>query len=63
MKPFAKEAVVAAVFMFDLNLFQIFRPRSHIIFCLLFVLQSGVSNDICDLVFYLFSKGINIPFR
>ena len=44
-----KEAVVAAVFMFELNLFQIFGPENDIHFCPLFVLQSGVSNATCDL--------------
>ena len=45
-----KEAVVAAAFMSELNIFQIFIPRNDILFCLLFVLQSGISNAICDLV-------------
>ena len=45
-----KEIVVAATFMFELNIFQIFGPRNDILFCPLFVLQSGISNVICDLV-------------
>ena len=45
-----KEAVVAAAFMLELNLFQIFDPRNDILFCSLIVLQSGVSNAIYDLV-------------
>ena len=45
-----KEDVVAAVFMFELTLFQIFGPRNDILFCPLFVLQRGISNAICDLV-------------
>ena len=51
---------VAAVFMF---LFQIFGPRNGIFFCPLIVLQSGISNVICDLVLWLFTEGINISFR
>ena len=39
-----KEAVVAAVFMFELNLFGIFGPRNDILFCHLIFLQSGISN-------------------
>ena len=61
-----KEAVVAAVFMFEFNLFQIFGLRNDIFFCSLIglgydiffcsliVLQSGISNTICDLVLLLF---------
>ena len=45
-----KEHGVAAVFMFELTLFQIFGPRNDILFCLLVVLQRGISNAICDLV-------------
>ena len=45
-----KEAVVAAAFMFELNIFQIFSPRNDMLFYLIFVLQSGISNAICDLV-------------
>ena len=45
-----KEDVVAAVFMLELTLFQIFGPRNEIFFCPLFVLQRGISNAICDLV-------------
>ena len=54
-----KEAVVVAVFMFELNLFQIFGPRNEILFCPLIVLQGAISNAICDL---RFSEGINILF-
>ena len=43
-----KEDVVAAVFMFELTLFQIFGPRNDILFCPLFVLQRGISNAIYD---------------
>ena len=46
-----KEDVVAAV---------IFGPRNDILFCPLIVLQSGISNAICNLVLRLFSEGINI---
>ena len=60
---FSKEAVLAAVFMFELNLFHIFGPRNDILFCPLIVLQSGIFNAICDLVFWFFSEGINILFR
>ena len=49
--------------MFELTLFQIFGPRNDILFCLLVVLQRGISNAICDLVLQLFSEGINISFR
>ena len=45
-----KKDVVAGVFMFALTLFQIFGPRNDILFCLLFALQRGISNAICDLV-------------
>ena len=45
-----KEAVVAAAFMSELNIFQIFAPRNDIPFFPLFVLQSGISNAVCDLV-------------
>ena len=45
-----KETVVAAAFMFEFNIFQIFGPRNDILFCPLFVLQNGISNVICDLV-------------
>ena len=44
-----KEAVFAAAFMFEFNIFQIFGPRNDILFCPLFVLQSGISDVICDL--------------
>ena len=60
---YVKEAVVAAAFIFELNIFQIFAPRNGILFCLLFVLQSGISNAICDLVLQLFREGIKISFR
>ena len=56
-------AVVAAAFMFEFNLFQIFRPRNDILVCGLIVLQSGISNVSGDLVLQLFSEGINISFR
>ena len=45
-----KEAVVAAAFMFELNIFQIFAPRNDILFCPLFILQSGICNSVCDFV-------------
>ena len=45
-----KEDVVAAVFMFELTLLQIFGPSNDILFCPLFVLQRGMSNAIWDLV-------------
>ena len=45
-----KEVVVAAAFMFELNIFQIFAPRIDILFCPLFILLSGISCSICDLV-------------
>ena len=45
-----KEAVVVAVFMFELNLFHIFGPRNDILFCPLIIPQSGISSAICDLV-------------
>ena len=51
----AKEDVVAAVFMFEHTLFQIFGPRNDILFRPLVVLQRGISNVMCDLVLYLFS--------
>ena len=57
-----KEAVVAAVFMFELALFQIFGSRNDILFCPLFVLQKGVSSAICDLVLWFFNEDINISF-
>ena len=44
------EAVVAAAFMFELKIFDIFGPRNDILFCPLFSLQSSISNVICDLV-------------
>ena len=43
--------VVAAVFMFKLTLFQIFGSRNDILSYPLIVLQRGISNAICDLVF------------
>ena len=46
-----KENVVAAVFMLELILFQIFCPRTDILFCPLTFLQIGISNAICDLVY------------
>ena len=55
-----KEDVVAAVFMFELTLFQIFGPRNDLLFCLLVVLQRGISDAFCDLVLQLFSEGIHI---
>ena len=58
-----KEAVVAAAFMFELNIFQIFSPRNDMLFYLIFVLQSGISNAICDLVLKLFRRGIKISLR
>ena len=58
-----KEDVVAAVFMFELILFQIFGPRNGILFCPLIFLQRAISNAIFDLVLQLFSEGINISFR
>ena len=45
-----KEAVVAAVFMFERNLFQIFGPTNDILFCPLIFPQSDISYDMCDLV-------------
>ena len=44
-----KEAVVAAAFMFEFNIIKILGPRNDILFCPLFVLQSGISDVICDL--------------
>ena len=44
------EDVVAAVFMFELTLFQIFGSRNDILFCPLLVLQRSISNAIFDLV-------------
>ena len=58
-----KEAVVAAAFMFELNIFQIFAPRNDILFCPLFVLQSGIYNAICDLVLQVFIEVMKISFR
>ena len=55
-----EEDIVAAVFMFELNLFQIFGPRIDTFFCPLIVLQSGISNTICDLVLQLFSEGLSV---
>ena len=37
-----KKAVVAADFMFELNIFQIFGPRNDILFCPSFVLQGSL---------------------
>ena len=45
-----KETVVAAVFMFELILFQIFGPKNDMPFCPLIFLQSGIFYAICDLV-------------
>ena len=45
-----REYVVAAVFILQLTLFQIFGPRNDILFCPLIVLQRGISNAIFDLV-------------
>ena len=45
-----KEDVVAAVFMFELTLFQILGPRNYMLFCPLIVLQRGMPHTICDLV-------------
>ena len=42
---YVKEAVVAAAFIFELNMFQNFGPRNDILFCLLFVLQSSISQS------------------
>ena len=58
-----KEAVVAAAFMFEFNIIQIFGPRNDILFCPLFVLQSGISDVICDLELQLFKGGMKISFR
>ena len=55
--------LVAAAFMFKLTLFQIFGPRNHKLFCPLIVLQTIISNAICDLMLQLFGEGINISFR
>ena len=55
--------MVAAIFIFELTLFQIFGPRNDILFCPLIVLQRGISNAMCDLVLSLFSESINISFR
>ena len=49
-KRYVKEDVVAAVFMFELTVFEIFDPRNGILFCPLFVLQGGISNATCDLL-------------
>ena len=45
-----EEAVVAAALMFERNIFQNFASRNDILFCPLIVLESGISNAICDLV-------------
>ena len=45
-----KEDMVAAVFIFDLILFQIFGPRNDVLFCPLIVLQRGIFDAIFDLV-------------
>ena len=45
-----KEVVFKAAFMFELNLFEIFGSSYNILFYPLLVLQSGISNEICDLV-------------
>ena len=63
LKRCVKEDVVAAVFIFELILFQIFCPRNDILFCPLIALQRSISNAICDLVLQLFSEGMNISFR
>ena len=41
---YVKEAVVAAAFIFELNIFLNFEPRNDILFCPLFVLQSSMSK-------------------
>ena len=60
-KPFLKELVFVAVFIFEPNLFQTFQPQND--FFPLFVLQSGISNVIFDLVLQLFKDAIKIFFR
>ena len=45
-----EKAVVATVFKFEFNILQIFGLRNYILFCLLLVLQIGISNVICNLV-------------
>ena len=60
MELLVAQAVAAAVFMFGLNLFQIFGQRNDILFCPVFVLQSDISNAICKQVLQLFSDGKNI---
>ena len=45
-----KKDVVAAAFMFELILFQIFSPRNDILFWPFVVLQRDISSTICDLV-------------
>ena len=44
------EAVVAAVSIVELNLFQILGPRNDILFCPLIVPKSGIFDAICNLV-------------
>ena len=47
----------------QLRLFQIFGPRNDILFFPLFVLQSGISNALCDLLLYLCREGIKMSFK
>ena len=60
-KPCVKEVTVAAVLSFSSTYSR--SLDQGITFFLLFVLQSSISNAICDLVLQLFRKSINMSFR
>ena len=62
-KSCVKKAASVAAFTVGFDLFQIFGPRNDRLFSPSFVLQSCLSNKICDLVLQLFREEINMPFR
>ena len=55
-----KEDGVAAVFMFELTLFQIFGPSNDILFCPLFILQRVIFNAICNLVSQVLNTALKL---
>ena len=63
LEPCVKETAIVAFFMVELDFFYIFGPRNDTLFFPLFVLQSGISNTICDLALQLFTEGIIMWFR
>ena len=61
-KLYVKEAVVVTIFCLSLT-YSRSRPRNDMLFSILFVLQSGISDVIYDEVLTLFREGMKISFR